>query len=148
MGTDLVGHVLLCRSMQLGQPGARWERCPRGRASQSPLRSWQLSFPGVPWEHHLRCAVGLLWGAELRLWPSCKLSTIQDPRKTWLATGSLLTFWWRMLVSWAEIAPCLQALDVTCTPLPPAAGRGLYTAASSPLVFTQSFVLWAGQAAS
>ena len=24
------------------------------------------------------------------------MSTIQDPRKTWLATGSLLTVWWRM----------------------------------------------------
>ena len=34
----------------------------------------------------------------------------------WLATGSLFTVWRRMLVSGAEIAPCLQALDVTCLP--------------------------------
>ena len=24
------------------------------------------------------------------------MSIVQDPRKTWLATGSLLTVWWRM----------------------------------------------------
>ena len=35
--------------------------------------------------------VCLLRGADLRLRPSW-----QDPRKTWLATGSLLTVWWRM----------------------------------------------------
>ena len=27
------------------------------------------------------------------------MSTIQDPRKTWLATESLLTVWWKMLIS-------------------------------------------------
>ena len=27
------------------------------------------------------------------------MSTIQNPRKTWLATESLLTVWWRMLIS-------------------------------------------------
>ena len=36
-------------------------------------------------------------GSDLRLQPSWQMSTIQDPRKTWLATGSLLTVWWRML---------------------------------------------------
>ena len=45
-------------------------------------------FPG--------CVVCLLWGADLRLQPSWQMSTIQDPRETWLATGSLLTLWWRM----------------------------------------------------
>ena len=59
----------------------------------------------------------LLWGPHLRLQPSWQMSTIQDPRKTWLATGSLLTVWWRMLVSGAELAPCLQALAVPCLPL-------------------------------
>ena len=38
----------------------------------------------------------LLWKADLRLRPSWQMSTIQDPRKMWLATGSLLTVWWRM----------------------------------------------------
>ena len=45
-----------------------------------------------PREHRLRCAVCLLWGADLRLWPSWRMSTVQDPRKTWLATEGLLTF--------------------------------------------------------
>jgi len=30
------------------------------------------------------------------------MTTLQDLRKMWLATGSLLTIWWRMLVSGAE----------------------------------------------
>ena len=35
---------------------------------------------------------------ELISWlrPSWRLSSVQDPRKTWLATGNLLTVWWRM----------------------------------------------------
>ena len=51
--------------------------------------------------------------------PSWRMSTIQDPRKTWLATGSLLTFWRRMPVSVTEIAaaPCLPALAVAHLPL-------------------------------
>ena len=46
--------------------------------------------------HHLRCSMCLFWGAALWLQPSQWMSSIQDPRKTWLATGSLLTLWWRM----------------------------------------------------
>ena len=34
------------------------------------------------------------------------MSTVQNPRKTWLATGSLITVCWRMPVSGAEIASC------------------------------------------
>jgi len=45
------------------------------------------------------------------------MSTIRDPRKKWLATGSLLAVWWRMQVSGAETAPCLPALAVTHLPL-------------------------------
>ena len=56
---------------------------------------------------------------------SWQMSTVQHPRKTWLATVSLLTVRWRILVSEAEIAPCLWAL--------------------APLVLPQSFVCeWAG----
>ena len=68
----------------------------------------------------------LLWGADLRLRPSWQMSTIQYPRKMWLATGSLLTVWWRMLVSGVEngAAPRLPALSVTRLPLPLVAGRG------------------------
>ena len=35
--------------------------------------------------------------ADLRLQPSWWMSTIQDLKKVWLATGSLLTVWWKML---------------------------------------------------
>ena len=47
------------------------------------------------------------------------MSTVQDPRKTWLATGSLLPVWWRMpflgpklsLAFWLWLLPsCLSAL--------------------------------------
>ena len=41
----------------------------------------------------LRCAMCLPWGADLWLRPSWQMSTVQDPRKTWLATGSLLAVW-------------------------------------------------------
>ena len=56
----------------------------------------------------------LFWGADLRLQPSWQMSNVQDPRKTWLAIGSLLTVGWRIPVSGAEIgaAPCLPALAV------------------------------------
>ena len=59
----------------------------------------------------------------------------------WLATMSLLTVWQRMPVSGAEIAPCLLALVIAHLPLCLWSGRGLYAAASSPLVIAQSFVL-------
>ena len=92
----------------------------------------------VSWVCHkstgLRCAVCLFWGFDLRLQPSWWMSTVQDPRKTWLATGSLLTVWWRMLVSGVEIAaaPSLLVLHATeggrCMPpsLPLVVGRGLH----------------------
>ena len=38
----------------------------------------------------------LHWRADLRPQPSWQLSAIQDARKTWLATGSILTVWWGM----------------------------------------------------
>ena len=54
----------------------------------SPVPAAQ--FLGVQREYHLGCAVCLLWGADLWLRPSWWMSAVQDPRKTWLATGSLL----------------------------------------------------------
>ena len=83
----------------------------------SPPQSQLLSFLGAPQERHLRCAMCLLWGGDLRLRPSLQMSTVQDPRKTWLATGSLLTVWWRMpslgprfpLTFWLWLSPtCLS----------------------------------------
>ena len=61
------------------------------------------------------------------------MSTVQDPRKTWLATGSLLTVWWRMPVSGVEIAaaPCLLVLAVACLPLCLWLGGGACTQLSS-----------------
>ena len=74
------------------------------------ITSWSqpLGFPGARQEHRLRRAVCLLWGADLRFGPSWQLSTTQDPRKTWLATGSLLTVGLRMPVSGDEIALVFQ----------------------------------------
>ena len=83
----------------------------------------------------------LLWGADLWLQPSWQMSTIQDPRKTWLATGSLFTVWWKMLslglrlplAFWLWLLPtCLSAFGGEWASL---------QLASSPLVFAQSFVL-------
>ena len=102
-----------------------------------------LGFPSAPREHCHRCAMCLLWGADLRLWPSWQMSTVQDPRKTWLATGSLLTVWWRM----PPLGPRLPlAFGSSCHSLEWGEGAGPQPA-SSPLVFAQSFVLWVGQAA-
>ena len=59
----------------------------------SPLLSQPLCFLGAQWERRLRCAVCLYWGADLWLRPSQRMSTVQNPRKSWLATGSLLAVW-------------------------------------------------------
>ena len=92
-----------------------------GLTSYAHPWSRPLVFPGVPRGHNPRSAVCLLWGAALRLLPSWQISTIQDPRKTLLATGSLLTVWWKM-----------QSLGEDCSsPLP--SGSGCHTAASPAL---------------
>ena len=103
-----------------------------------------LGFLGAQREHHFRCAVCLLWGADLWLPPSWWMSTVHYPRKTWLATGSLLTVWQRMpslgprspLSTQLWLSPaCISASSGGWTCLQPA---------SSPLVFAQCFVLWVG----
>ena len=38
-----------------------------GHVSYAPPCSWPLGFPGAPHRHSLRCAMCLLWGADLRL---------------------------------------------------------------------------------
>ena len=92
-GTDSVGPAFcaLPRSKQLRPPGALQAHPPRLRCVLSSPWSQSISFLGVQQEHHLRCAVCLLWGVDLRLQSSWQMSTVQDPRKTWLATESLLT---------------------------------------------------------
>ena len=109
---------------------------PSGRCVLSPPHSQPLSFLGALQGCHLSCALCLLWGADFS-----QMSTIQDPRKTWLATGSLLTVWWRM-PSLGLRFPLTFRLPAS---LPPAGGGTCPQLASSPLVFTQFFVLWAGQ---
>ena len=137
-GTDSVGHVFcaLPRLEQLRRPDAWQAHCPRWAVFCSPPWSQTLSFLGVLQEHRLRCAVCLLWGADLWLWPSWWMSTVQDPRKTWLATGGLLS-----LVEDAEIAPLPLALAVACLPLCLQWGWAGLQPGSSPLIFAQSFVL-------
>ena len=144
-GTDLVGPMFCAfpRLEQLRWPGALWAHYPRWAEHLNHPHPWSmlLGFPGGQWEHCLRCAVCLLWGADLRLWPSWQISTIQDPGKTWIETASLFTVWWRMPVSGAEItaAPYLLALAVVRLSLFLWQGRGAcMQSASSPLVFAQS----------
>ena len=104
-------------------------------------QSWPLSFLGVPQECHLRCATCLLWGADLRLRPSRQMSTVQDPRKTWLAACSLLTVSWRMLSLGLRLPLAFQLwLSATCLSASRRAGASPQLA-RSPLGFTQSFVL-------
>ena len=57
----------------------------------SPPRSQPLGFLGAQRERRLSCALCLLWRLDLWLRPSWWMSNVQDPRKTWLATGRLLT---------------------------------------------------------
>ena len=98
----LAAQVTRCLASALSQVG--W-------ASYSPPLSQPLSFPGVQQELNPRCAVCLLWGADLGLWHSRQMWTIQDPRKmcsNWEPAHSLV----EDVVSGAEIAaaPCLPAL--------------------------------------
>ena len=113
---------------------------PGGLWSYSPPRSRPLGFLGALRECHLRCAVCLLWGADLRLQPSWPMSTIQDPRKMWLADGGLLTVWWRMLslgprlplAFWLWLSPAYLSASGQTGASP--------QLARSPLGFAQSFV--------
>ena len=73
-------------SEQLRGPGA-WRALSLGAVLSPPL-----SQPS-----QVRCAACLFWGTDLWLLPSRRMSSVQDPRKARLATGSLLAVWWRML---------------------------------------------------
>ena len=143
-GTDSVGHRFLpfpCLS-SLGNQVLGERIVPGGLVIliTSPVQAaW---FPRCTARAPSQVYCCLLWGADLRLRPSWQMSTIQDPRKTWLATGSLLTVWWKMTVSGAEIAPCLPALTVAhlhlCLQL---WGGACSQPTISPVVFAQSFFL-------
>jgi len=140
-GTDSVGPAFcaLLRSQQLRRPGAWLPLLRCGASYHLPHSSCLVSQM-----HRLRCAVCLFWGADLWLLPSCRMSSIQDLRKAWLATGSLLAvYWWIRL--WGWVCPFLALAATACLPASGGGWAGLLLA-SSPLLFTQSFVLWAGLA--
>ena len=80
-----------------------------------------------------RCAICLLWWADLWLRPSWQMSTIQDPRKICSLVGDV--------VSGAKFALCLPDLVARRPPCLWWGWAGLQPA-SSPLVFAQSFILW------
>ena len=83
--------------------------------------------------------------ASLRLWNSWQIWTIQDPRKTWLVTGSLFTARWEMQslgrrLQWSPL--CSNSGCCTHASLPPTGESLKQLPACSPLVFAraQSFV--------
>ena len=94
-GTDSVGPAFV----PFPGPSSSGTRCLVSTLSPSsgclllPPPSQPLSFLGTQQARHLRCTVCLFWGADLWLRPSWWMSTIQNPRKSWLATGSLLAVW-------------------------------------------------------
>ena len=90
---------------------------PGGWCLLLPPWSQPLGFLGAQQKHHLRCAICLLWGVDLWLQPSWWMSTVQYPRKTWLATGKPAHNLVEDAVSGAEIDPCLPALAVAHLPL-------------------------------
>ena len=114
---------------------------PGGLCVLSPPPSQLLSFPGAQRENRLWWAVCLLWGADLWLRPSWWMSTLQDPRKTWLATGSLHTVWWRMPSLGPRLPLTFWLFSHLPAPLPLVWGGASLQLVSSPLVFAQSFVL-------
>ena len=84
-GTDSAGPAFcaLPRSEQLRPPGAWRAHSPHmGWCILSPPWGQLLGFLGAQQERRLRCAVYLLWRADLWLRPSWQTSTFQDPRKT------------------------------------------------------------------
>ena len=88
--------------------------------------SYHLPGPSrsVSWVCHLRCTMRLFWAADLWLQPSQWISSIQDPRKAWLATGSHLQFGGGCHPG-GQVCPFL-ALAATRLPLPPAGGGPLH----------------------
>ena len=138
-GTDLVGPLFcaLPRSEQLRWPGAwRAQLPPVEGCVLSPPPFQLLSFLGVQPMRLLRCGVRLFWGADLWLQPSQRMSTIQNPRKSWLAMKPACC-----LVDDASLGPRLPTSGSGCPCLPVS---GVGWAGLQPASSAQSFVLWAG----
>ena len=82
----------------------------------APPRTKPIRLLSVPLGHSSRWAMHLFRGVGLRLWYSWQISVIQDPRKTCVATGGLLTSWLQM----PSLGPGLQQplafhLRLSCT---------------------------------
>ena len=120
-GADLVGPAFctLPRSEQLRWLGAWRAQSPPGRGwVLLPPPSQLLSFLGVQRARLLRCAVCLFWGADLWLWPSQQMSTVQNPKKSWLATKAAYS-----LVEDASLGPWFPVHGSGCKPPLPACLR-------------------------
>ena len=113
-GTDLVGPAFcaLPSSEQLRRPGTFQAHIPQVWCILSLSPSDHLGFLSSQWERRLRCAVCLFWVSDLWPQPSRWMSTVQDPRKTWLATGNLLSVWQRM----PSLGPRLPLSGCGCHP--------------------------------
>ena len=105
----------------------------RDRGDLSPPPSLPLGFLGVQPVHLLRCAVCLFWGTDLWLRPSRRMSTVQNPKKSWLAIKPACC-----LVDDAPLGPRLPPSGSSC-PLLPVSSRGW--AGPQPASSAQSFVL-------
>ena len=78
-GTDSgPAFCALPRSEKFRQPAAWWAHSPRVQCVLSPLPFQPRGFLGVQLAHRLLC---LLSGADLWLWPSWWMSTVQHPRR-------------------------------------------------------------------
>ena len=99
----------------------------------SPPLSLPLGFLGLQLAHLLRCALCLFWGADLWLRPSQWMSTVQNPKKSWLAMKPACS-----LVDDASLGPRLPPSGSGCPHLP-VSGWGW--AGPQPATSAQFFVL-------
>ena len=116
--TQLGLRFVLPRPKQLRRPSAWRAHTPQVRCILSPSWSQPLGFLGV--QLHLRCAVCLFWGADLWLRPSQQMSTVQNPKKSWLAMKPACS-----LVADATLGPRLPSSSSGCPASLSLAGDGL-----------------------
>ena len=112
----------------------------RSHCDLSPSPSLPLSFLGVQLVHLLWCSMCLFWGADLWLPPSWHMSTVQNPKKSWLAMKPACS-----LVDDASLGLQLPPSGSGCPRLP-VSGRGWDC--PQPASSAQSFVLCVGLAVS
>ena len=104
-----------------------------GHCDLSPPPSLLLGVLGVQLAHFFRCAVCLFWGADLWLRSSWRMLTIQNPKKSWLATNPAYS-----LVEDASLGPRLPPSGYGCLCLPVSSGGW---AGPQPASWAQPFVL-------